>query len=567
VGQVTGLALSLISRSYISVWIANNMGQCIEHFCRKEWKQVAATIKTFAGVTAIAALINAALKYFTDVLAQNIRQRLTQRAHTLYMERMNYYCSNHVGDDKFENCDQLICEDIKKFSIAFAEVYSQSLKPVFDFALFSIMLARMMGSEGPLGMYTWFYVAVAVSARVVLPYGQLAAHEQLLEGRFRARHVTLKQNAEMVAFMRGEKPERNLLDQFFKQIRRHSNRVASVKLLADFVQGYVNKYLASVVGLGLTIRPVMINYQGMGAWTPAQIAKYYVQCRQILENLANAVLALFELQKRIGALSGLSARVATLFDGLRHRNPILKQEIEANRLANPARIENDCEILEFNHVDVYKPDGVLLLKDLCIKVEPGVRVIITGDNGCGKSSLFRIMCGLWPLVAGNLRRPTQKKIYFLSQVNFVPVGSLRDVITYPKEPRTGDDRTDEDDWLHQVLEWAHLKGFKCDGLAPSLDDVLDWNTVLSPGQKQRMAFARLLYARPTYAILDECTNGISPEIEGDLYRRLSSQGMAIFSISHKIELKKHHDYELHFHADETGGYTWTKLNREPVADI
>jgi len=109
------------------------------------------------------------------------------------------------------------------------------------------------------------------------------------------------------------------------------------------------------------------------------------------------------------------------------------------------------------------------------------------------------------------------------------------------------------------LKWAHLEGFKCDGVHPSLDDELEWDTSLSPGQKQRMAFARLLYHNPRYAILDECTNGISPDIEESLYNRCKTLGMAVFSISHKVELKKLHDFELHFNADEAGTWEWIPL--------
>jgi len=310
------------------------------------------------------------------------------------------------------------------------------------------------------------------------------------------------------------------------------------------------------VGFTLTARPVLVNRKGMGAWGPAQIANYYVQARQIMENLTNSVLALFELQKRIGTLKGIAARVNMLFDGLKFRAPILQAQIDP---ANLPMIVEQSHTLKFAHVDIYKPDGVLLLKDLNLEVSPGQRVIITGDNGCGKSSLFRVMCGLWPLVSGTMHRPDPKEVYFLSQVNFVPVGSLREIMIYPMSVAEYTNKGGKDEDLHTILKWAHLSGFMCDGVHPSLDDTLEWNTALSPGQKQRMAFARLLCAHPRFAILDECTNGIAPEIEADLYQRLHSLGMAVFSISHKIELKHHHDYELHFNADAKGSYQWIKL--------
>jgi len=550
------LSGSLLARTYLSLWIAANMGDSIQHFCNKDWAKVAGSINQFAKSTVLAAGVNALLKLCTDLLAANLRSTLTRLAHRLYFERMNFYLANQVGNDKFECTDQLIAEDIQQFSVCVSEVYSQSLKPVVDFAIFSAQLGAKIGPEGPLGMWTWFFVAAAISAKVLPAYGRLAAEEQALEGRFRSRHNDLIHNGEMVAFMRGEKPELKVLTDSYRLIRKHGLGILRQKFFSDYIQGYTNKYFASVIGFSLIARPVYINYNGMGDWRPGQIASYYVQTRQTLEGLATAVLALFELQKRFGRLAGLSARVNGLLEGLTKKNPILVDETARCTAAGnpPVRIESD--VLKFENVDIYKPDGVLLLKNLNIEVPPGTRVMITGDNGCGKSSLFRVMCGLWPLVAGTLHTPNPKNVYFLSQVNFVPVGTLKEVMIYPE---TVENMKGTDEELKTILKWAHLEGFKCDGVHPDFNDTLEWNTALSPGQKQRIAFARLLYHRPTYAILDECTNGIAPAIEKDLYERCRSLGMAVFSISHKNELKALHDYELHYVADDEGSWEWIDL--------
>ncbi|CAE8676460.1 unnamed protein product [Polarella glacialis] len=286
--------------------------------------------------------------------------------------------------------------------------------------------------------------------------------------------------------------------------------------------------------------------------------------------MATAIQDLFELTNRIGRLSGFAARVRKLMAGLEVRPPVLQQQIQAAMKGPNPPIYKDGEVLQFDHVSVYKPDGTLLVKDLNFTVQRGQRVLVTGGNGCGKSSLFRVIRKLWPLVEGTITMPAQKEIHFLTQVNFVPVGTLRDLVIYPQSEAEmlASGRTDED--VRACLRWAHCSPtILQDGRAqleftdggvivrPKLTDVRDWQKDLSPGQKQRLAFARLFFHRPSFVILDECTNGVSPDVEHDLYDRCTKMQMAVFSISHKIELKLFHDRELHYNGDVQGSWTLT----------
>merc|ERR1712195_162413 len=211
----------------------------------------------------------------------------------------------------------------------------------------------------------------------------------------------------------------------------------------------------------------------------------------------------------------------------------------------------------------------------------GDRILVTGGNGCGKSSMFRVIRKLWPLVCGTITMPSDDQIYFLTQVNFVPLGTLRDLVIYPltHEQMLAQGSTDED--IMQVLEWAHVSPDVLDEdvgryqlqftfkdkdeqtgvektttVRPKLDDTRNWQVDLSPGQKQKLAFARLFFHKPKFVVLDECTNGISPDVEQALYDRCTNKGMAIFSISHKVDLKDFHDYELHFNGDVAGSYLY-----------
>eukprot|EP00300_Choanocystis_sp_HF-7_P033350 c45677_g1_i1.p1 GENE.c45677_g1_i1~~c45677_g1_i1.p1 ORF type:complete len:644 (-),score=146.19 c45677_g1_i1:79-2010(-) len=552
------LTVFLLFRTVLTLWVASSFGTVMKLLCRKDWRKLSFRIQTFASWSVLCAIVNGALKYLQFLLEANIRQRLTSTAHKKYMERMNYYITNKVGTDKFENADQLITDNINAFSETLSDCYSNMVKPGMDLVMFTYDTARAMGIQGPVGMYTWFGIAAYISALVMPPYGRLSAEEQVLEGRFRTAHANLINNSEMVAFSGGERPEKEVLDRAFDAIRKHGMSVHEMKLPCDVIQGYVNKYLASCVGFLLLIRPVVLNHNNMGSLSAAEIAKYFVERRQVLEGLANSVLAFFELQKKLGSLQGLSMRLRMLFDGLERREPILQAEKQRYEETNPPRFVSGTT-LRFEHVSVYRPDGKLLIHDLTMEVKAGERVMITGDNGCGKSSLFRVLCQLWPLVCGTITRPANRDILFLSQVNFVPIGTLRDIVVYPesKAEMKARGKTDED--VRRGLSLANLADLRIDGVAPKLDDQREWETDLSPGQKQRMAFARLFYHCPKYAILDECTNGVAPKVEEDLYNRCRELGMAIFSISHKEALKALHDRELHINDDGKGGYTLRDL--------
>jgi ABC-type uncharacterized transport system fused permease/ATPase subunit len=540
----------LMARTWMTLLISKNMGQSVALLCEKNFRKLGTIIVQFAVMTIPASLLNSYLKYLTGQLSIDLREKLTQATHKMYFENMNYYKANKVGDSKLVNADQLIAEDIQKFSVTTADVYTQILKPCVDFVLFSAKLVTMLGLQGPLGMYGWFATAAFISSLVLPSYGRLAAEEQRLEGCFRAKEAAIIQNSEMVAFMGGERPELNQLERGFRAIYYHIEYSLRRKLVSNVVMGYINKYFASVVGFWLVIAPVYYNTQGMNANTsPAQIAEYYVVARQIMEGLADAVLRLFDVQKRVGALSGLTARVHTMLSVLEHPEDLNLPKDPSNP---PVFVDSD--VLKFERVNVYRPDGVLLIKELNLTVEPGARIIITGENGAGKSSLFRVLRGLWPLAAGTVHKPSNKDFYFLSQVNFVPVGSMRDIIIYPEtvEDMAAKGKTDKD--LQRCIMWAHLTDLSVKDIRPTLDTELDWEVDLSPGQKQRMAFARLLYHCPRYAVLDECTNGVAPDVELDLYNRCSKLGIAVFSISHKIELKKVHDFELNILHDGLGGW-------------
>ncbi|CAK0881815.1 unnamed protein product, partial [Prorocentrum cordatum] len=497
----------------------------------------------------------------------------------MYMRpgELTFYKANRVGEHRIENFSHQLTSDVDHFSICFTEVLSDSLKPMADFLVYSVLLTQSQGLATPLTLYAWFACATLISDRVSPSWGELAATKQHLEGRFVRCHAHLIESCEQVAFLGGEEPEKHVLDCTFDKLLAHVWRSLDLSFRAEVVTQYLKKYFPTVIGLYLIARPLRLRSASSptGGLSSDQVAQYFTSSWQNLTVFASAIQflvlrqALLNASRRLETLSGYAGRVSRLMGGLEQRPPVLQEELElARRGAHPPELL-EGPTLKFEH-------------DLNLCVEPGQRVLITGENGCGKSSLFRVMRRLWPLVEGRITMPSGK-IHFLTQASFVPVGTLRDVVIYPQSSSEmlSQGRTDRE--VHACLRWAFVSPQVIrDGRAqlefsekhgrvvrPELGDVMDWRKELSPGQKQRLAFARLFYHRPaysgvcpppTYAILDECTNGVSPDVEHELYSRCAKLKLGVLSIAHKTELKLFHDYELHYNADAHGSWTLSQCS-------
>lgn len=572
---VTKLSLMLLLRTVGSVWVSKHWGSIVNSMVSQDFHRLTKLVSQFAGATVLLSILNALLKYYISSLKQQVREKITRWCHESYMRPLDmiYYKANKVGK-KIENCDHQITSDVERFSEVFAEVFSQSLKPIVDFLVYSVELSRVQGVATPLTLYAWFAFASCVSTLTLPPYGELAAKEQKLEGKFRGRHSDLIANAEQIAFLGGEKPEKEVLDKQFDELLAHCVRTINLSFNSEVLRQYLNKYFVTVIGLFLIARPLRLRPAGVPSLSSDQIAQYFTSTWRNMEAMASAIQDLFELTNRIGRLSGLASRVSGLMHGIETRPPVLKAEIEAAKKGPNPPIYQRGECLSFDHVSVFRPDGTLLVKDLNFTVERGQRVLVTGGNGCGKSSLFRVIRKLWPLVEGTITMPADREIHFLAQVNFVPIGSLRDLVIYPLSRSEMREAGHSDEDVCQCLRWAHVSPtviqdgraqleFTENGMVvrPQLDDTRDWQKDLSPGQKQRLAFARLFFHRPSFVVLDECTNGVSPDVEHDLYDRCTKLNLAVFSISHKIELKLFHDRELHYNGDVNGTWTMTECSQ------
>ncbi|CAF4904118.1 unnamed protein product [Pieris macdunnoughi] len=214
------------------------------------------------------------------------------------------------------------------------------------------------------------------------------------------------------------------------------------------------------------------------------------------------------------------------------------------------------KIISFDKVPLVTPNGDVLIKELTFEVKSGINVLVCGPNGCGKSSMFRMLGELWPIFGGTLVKPPKGKLFYVPQRPYMTLGTFRDQIIYPqtRDEMVRRGRTDEE--LERYLDIVQLSYLATrDG---GWDAVEDWMDVLSGGEKQRIAMARLFYHAPQFAILDECTSAVSVDVEGHMYQYCREMGISLFTVSHRKSLWQHHDHYLQM--DGRGGYVFGEID-------
>lgn len=270
--------------------------------------------------------------------------------------------------------------------------------------------------------------------------------------------------------------------------------------------------------------------------------------------------------KEITELAGYTSRVSTLLNVL---DDIQVGHFE-KKLVSSADTGEHAEVLqgrgqtiesddiEFVDVPVISPNGDVLVRKLNFSVRPGEHLLIVGPNGCGKSSLFRILGGLWPVYGGTVRKPPHSDIFYIPQRPYLSRGTLRQQIIYPDGIREMRAKGVTDDDLLRILQTVEIENIV--DRENGWDAEEEWRDVLSGGLQQRVAMARLFYHAPKYAILDECTSSVTLEVEKAMYDNAKALNITLMTVSHRRSLWKYHNKILQF--DGQGHYIFTKLDAE-----
>jgi putative ATP-binding cassette transporter len=482
------------------------------------WKTVRACLLTLA----FAVPTYAFYYYMRDLFGNQWRRWLTSRFLDGYLKGRKYY---ELGaDSEIDNPDQRISEDINTFtgrSINFLLIFLESIMQLVAFSAVLWSISHLL--VGVLAVY-----ALAGTVVALYVFGKPLIHlnfwQLRREADFRFSLMRLRENAESIAFYRGEAQERAHIDSKFDKVIQNFARLIKKQRDLNLFQRAFSQLTLVLPGIilagGVLSGELEVGraVQAAGAFTAVLGAVGVIVDN--FESLSRFVAG-------IGRLKALSNLVLT---------GAAPQAVADDK--HPRIQRRPGEHLALESLTLCPPQSErVLIKELNLVLKPGDALLITGDSGCGKSSLLRAIAGLWHTGSGVIHHPPVEDFFFLPQQPYLQSGSLRSQLIYPSERSCL-----SDEQLLGILEQVHLP--RLAERVGGLDAVRDWEKLLSVGEQQRLAFGRVLVHEPSIVILDEATSALDSGNEASLYRRLRDSGATLISIAHRAAVLRHHTQVL-----------------------
>jgi vitamin B12/bleomycin/antimicrobial peptide transport system ATP-binding/permease protein len=464
------------------------------------------------------------------------RAWLTHSVITRWLTNGRYYQLNLVGGDH-KNPEYRIAEDLRIATDSPVDFIAGVSSALLSAATFIVVLWTIGGAlTVTLGGSTWTIpgflviaaiVYAAIASGSILTIGrrfvQISEDKNQAEAEFRYTLTRVRENGESIALLGGEEEERDGIDRTFSNVLRQWATLAGQHMRTTLVsQG--SSIIAPVVPL-LLCAPKFLD----GSMTLGQV----MQAASAFTIVQSAFGWLVDNYPRLADWNACARRIASLMmslDGLERA-----ERGDGFGRIKQGETEGDA-MLSLNDLSVTLDDGTAVVGETEVVIEPGERLLVAGESGTGKSTLVRAIAGLWPWGGGSVNFHPDRRLFMLPQRPYVPSGTLRRAVAYPGAA---------EDWtVDEIGDALHKVGL--DHLKDKIEEEAPWDQTLSGGEKQRLAFARLLLHNPDIVVLDEATSALDEKSQDKMMEIVTSElpKATIVSVAHRVELEAFHSRKI-----------------------
>jgi putative ATP-binding cassette transporter len=464
------------------------------------------------------------------------RTWLTTSVISRWLSNGRYYQLNLVDGDH-KNPEYRIAEDLRIATDSPVDFIAGVTSAFLSASTFIVVLWTLGGAlslnlagitvtvPGFLVVAAVLYAAIASGSITVIGrrFVQISEDKNQAEAEFRYALTRVRENGESIALLGGEQEERDGIDKTFANVLRQWARLAGQHMRTTLVsQG--SSLIAPVVPLLLSA-PKFLD----GSMTLGQV----MQAASAFTIVQSAFGWLVDNYPRLADWNACARRIASLMMSLDG----LERAERAGGLGRIKRGETEGDaMLSLNDLSVSLDDGTAVVDETEVVIEPGERLLVAGESGSGKSTLVRAIAGLWPWGGGSVNFHPDRRLFMLPQRPYVPSGTLRRAVAYPGAA---------EDWtLEEIGEALHKVGLA--HLKDKIEEDAPWDQTLSGGEKQRLAFARLLLHNPDIVVLDESTSALDEKSQDRMMETVMRElpKATIISVAHRAELEAFHSRKV-----------------------
>ena len=514
---------------YGNVLLSDVQRRIFDAFQDKQMAAFTSAIALFLGIALGFVFVSTYRIYLRQALEIRWRHWLTDHLIKEWITA-HAYCQIELHRKATDNPDQRIAEDVREYVLSALGLSLSLLSAVATLVSFAAILWRLSGNwkfqvagnhiQVP-GLMMWVailfaLIATLVTHRVGRKLAGIQFDRQRYEADFRFKLVRFRENVEPIALANGEGAERRLaLERFQYVIRNWWQLIRAQRNLGLLTTG---------IGQANSLIPLLVAAPAFfaGHLTLGSVMQTRIAYNEVSGGLTWFVNAYQEIARWRANIE----RIVTLAEEIEST----RDELERTECVRVERAMGDS--LRLDHVRLARPDGAVLIQDANAELRPGDRVALVGPMGSGKRTLLRAVAGIWRFGKGVVEVPEHTRTVILSQRPYLPIGTLREVVSYP-EPAGAF----PDDKIREVLRLVDLGA-----LANRLDEHEHWQQRLSGGEQQRLALARAFLIEPDWVFLDEATSGLDEESEARFYKLFRERlpSAAIVSIADRPALAKYH---------------------------